>query len=200
MRHFQRIEQIDDVYVDGLLVHADRLAFVSFFGTDTRCQEILAKMSLKPTENGFLGSTLTFLGDGGVATPAFVSHARQLEARKGHMPADGLFSDRLCHVMIYDPVLTCPDRSSRCGALIKRGDERTFEVDQLWTLVTETVPLPLLDEWREPLLDAFFAEGWFTEIEGFGLSAVWLDLAHVALDDWMSAWLRAGATTERLAA
>ena len=188
---FMSIDDVQDVHVDSYLSLDGQLAFLSCFGTDTFIQELLAKMSTSKDQGGFGGSTMTFYGQGGSAHPVGLAKDHDLERRSTCMPPQSVFSTRLVHLQLFDPVLIRPDKAARRAALIRRNaGEEAWSADQLWTLVRETMPLPLLDEWQADLIDAFWRQGWLREHPGFNVEGIILSLAEVPIDEWMTAWLQ----------
>ncbi|MBP7656784.1 MAG: hypothetical protein KA742_09605, partial [Pseudoxanthomonas sp.] len=58
----------------------------------------------------------------------------------------------LSNVWLFDRRCVKPDKANASAlALLPRGSDH--RLDRLWTLVRDTCPLPLLDHWRETVLE-----------------------------------------------
>src|SRR3546814_17950045 len=58
----------------------------------------------------------------------------------------------LSNVWLFDRRCVKPDKANASAlALLPRGN--AHRLDRMWTLVRDTCPLPLLDHWRETVLE-----------------------------------------------
>lgn len=86
----------------------------------------------------------------GARHTVFVPEPERLQKFTGRFPDENLFGS-LTHTWLYDPVLVQLDRPGGSAWLV--SDERDVPRTQLWALIRDLSPLPLLDHWRDPLLD-----------------------------------------------
>lgn len=193
---FLQLKQIDDVFVDGLLTDENRLLFMSCWAAESRAQELTAKLSLPESEDGFLGGVLTFERPDGTVLPIDLPADAKLDKEQGRMPATALFGDRMAHVMIFDRLVGSVDKVNRKAIAIRRANASVTDLDdRLWRLINDVAAIPLLDDWREPMMAAFREEGWLYPIPGFGVDGVMLNLADAALERWISEQLTSGVLT-----
>lgn len=145
-----RIDECSDLMADACLCDEQRnLIFLSLWGRDTAVQEFLARLTLGQKEQGLDQFHLVTEED--LELPVFVANADVLEKRTTRAFRRTLFGSMI-HLWIFDRRCVKPDKAN-ASALAILPKEVSDPVPRLWTLVQETCPLPLLDHWRDTVLD-----------------------------------------------
>lgn len=194
------LQDLSGVYADAFVTDsADRLLFGSFWGRDTAIQGLLARLSLSPTEGG-LGRLRLIGGEGDapVIRDAAIEDGERLAKLTGRMPKANLFGD-IVQVWLYDRLAVTPDYGARRALRLFRdhaggGDPRrqALENDATWRLLKDLSPLPLLDHWRETIVNTAIRTGWLAFYAGIGVHAVELNLAGDELEMTVGDLIRAG--------
>lgn len=145
-----RIDECSDLMADACLCDEQRnLIFLSLWGRDTAVQEFLARLTLGQKEQGLDQFHLVTEQD--LELPVFVPNADVLEKRTTRAFRRTLFGSMI-HLWIFDRRCVKPDKAN-ASALAILPKEVSDPVPRLWTLVQETCPLPLLDHWRDTVLN-----------------------------------------------
>lgn len=145
-----RIDECSDLMADACLCDEQRnLIFLSLWGRDTAVQEFLARLTLGQKEQGLDQFHLVTEQD--LELPVFVVNADVLEKRTTRAFRRTLFGSMI-HLWIFDRRCIRPDKAN-ASALAILPKAVSDPVPRLWTLVQETCPLPLLDHWRDTVLD-----------------------------------------------
>jgi hypothetical protein len=150
LSQLHRIQECQDLMADACLCdERHNLVFLSLWGRDTSVQEFLARLTLRQNENGL--DHFHLIDDSAQAeTLVFVGDVDRLEKRTTRAFRQTLFGSMI-NVWLFDFRCIKPDKANSCAvALLPKDSDRT---QRLWTLVQETCPLPLLDHWRETVLD-----------------------------------------------
>ena len=184
------IPDINDVFTDGFLVDdAGSIAFLSLIGKDTAIQEFRARWSLPITQGG--------LTDFQVETPdgtvrLNLGSPESLEFLSGRLPTS-LFGN-LIQVFVYKQLVQKPDFANRKAVQLFKNDSTGEHSDKLWTLVKNLSPLPLLDQWREIILNLFREKHWLQELPGMGdVSAHVVSIPEDELAELLKANIQSGA-------
>lgn len=155
------IDGQSDVFVDACIPDdAGQLLFLSAFGRDTSLQQMLARFQLRATEGGL--DRITIRREEEPFT-ALVGDPNRLEKLTGRLPRETLFGN-LVHLWVFDPVVLEPDRANGRGWILVEEEEHRGErcvelrAQRRWLLLSRLARVPLLDEWRDPLLEALEAE------------------------------------------
>lgn len=195
------IKEQSDVFADACVSDvAGQLLFLSVFGRDTSLQQLFARFQLRTNEGGI--DQLTFETDGkGVALA--IGDANRLEKLTGRLPRETLFGN-LSHAWVFDAAGLELDRANGAGwILIEAADAGDAERarQRRWRLVQMLAHVPLLDEWRDRVLEDLGAQAWHTPACLGRLAAERLALPE-DFESRVSRLLRAGSfgATERLAA
>lgn len=154
-----KIVEMSDLFVDACVRdEAGQLVFMSCYGRDTAIQQLLASFQLKPSQGGLDWFRLEC---DDATTTVFVGDPDRLEKFSGRLPRENLFGN-LAHSWIYDPVVMKPDNSNRIAWVIEpeAWSEKLTErlLEKVWRTYQSLSPVPLLDHWREPVLDATASE------------------------------------------
>lgn len=147
------IEGFSDLYADACVRGENgELLLLSLYGRDTSVLQFMSAFSVPGDQGGLLhaGEATFTLADEGVRHTVFVPEPERLQKFTGRFPDRNLFGS-LTHSWLYDPVLVQLDRPGGAAWLV--SDEREVPRSQLWALIRDLSPLPLLDHWRDPLLD-----------------------------------------------
>lgn len=142
-----RIEECPDLYVDACACDDSRnLIFLSVWARDTALQEFLARLTLGPAEGGL--DQFHIFHDGR-SLPVFPNSER-LEKRTTRQYRCTLFGS-LLHLWLFDSRCVQPDRANHLAysLLSQSADPRS----DLWPLVTDVCPLPLLPHWQKPVIE-----------------------------------------------
>lgn len=178
-----QVEECPDLYVDACVCDEQRnLVFLSAWGRDTALQEFLARLTLGSAENGLDQFHITMDGR---SLPVFPS-VDLLEKRTTRQFRGTLFGS-LLHLWLFDRRCARPDQANHFAYALL--EEAADPLQQLWPLVTETCPLPLLQHWREPVMEVLTQHGMLQPLPGaLGAISAWrlsmqLDVLEPALGD-----------------
>lgn len=149
-----RIDECPDLMADGCIgdEHGN-LVFLSLWARDTAIQEFLARLTLGGDEQGL--EQFHIITEQESSLPLLVGNVERLEKRTTRAYRRTLFGS-LTNLWLFDRRCVRPDKANATAlALLPRNS--AHRLDRLWTLVQETCPLPLLDHWRETVLDLLYA-------------------------------------------
>ena len=176
------------LFADALLTdERGSLLFISLWGRDTAVQELLARMTLGNDEGGI--RTLHINAEDG---PQAVHLDRMpcMDKHTGRMPPRNLFGD-LIQLWVYDKLAIEPDRANRRALMLHRPDDPDAVLqERLWNLVREVCHLPLLAEWREPVLAMLELNAWMQPRQGRSIAAWRLELGDPKLEQEISQRIR----------
>ena len=176
------------LFADALLTdERGSLLFISLWGRDTAVQELLARMTLGNDEGGI--RTLHINAEDG---PQAVHLDRMpcMDKHTGRMPPRNLFGD-LIQLWVYDKLAIEPDRANRRALMLHRPDDPDAVLqERLWNLVREVCHLPLLAEWREPVLAMLELNAWMQPRQGRSIAAWRLELGDPKLEQEISLRIR----------
>ncbi len=169
-----RIDECPDLMADSVVgdEHGN-LVFFSFWARDTAVQEFLARLTLARDEQGL--NQFHVVHEQGSAISVFVDNVDNLEKRTTRAYRRTLFG-ALTNVWLFDRRCVKPDKAN-ASALVLLPRDSVHRTDRLWRLVQDTCPLPLLDHWREPVLELLQSRQMLTALprslgplEGYRLS------------------------------
>lgn len=156
-----RVDECSDLMADALVCDAQgTLVFVSLWGRDTAIQQFLARLTLGSNEDGL--EQFHIVTDKGASIPAFIGNIDRLEKRFTRTYRRTLFGS-LVNLWLFDKRCTKPDKSN-ASALALLPQDSTHQLDRLWTLVQDTCPLPLLDHWRDTVLELLQSKAMLTRL------------------------------------
>lgn len=186
-----RLDCISTVFCDALLTNdKGELMFMSVWGRDTTISELLARFTLPDHDDGI--RSFTAHGDG-CEMRVSVPSAKLLEKQQGRAP-NSLFGD-LVQLFLFHRTMKQPDKVNREAWVPYRTDASASSPPDVWPLVMETCHVPLLDDWREPVLQAFAEREWISRIEGYGVSAVGVRLNSDDVEPTIEQLVTQGALT-----
>jgi len=156
-----RIDECPDLMADGCVgdEHGN-LVFLSIWARDTAVQEFLARLTLGGDAQGL--DQFHIVTEQGGALPVFVGNVENLEKRITRAYRRTLFGS-LTNVWLFDRRAVKPDKAN-ASALALLPRDSNHRLDRLWLLVRDTCPLPLLDHWREIVLDLLQARSMLTRL------------------------------------
>ena len=97
----------------------------------------------------------------GASIPVFVGNVEPGKAHHPRLPSHAI--RLLTSVWLFDRRAVKPDKAN-ASALALLPYESAQPVDRLWSLVRDTCPLPLLDHWRDIVLDLLQARSMLTRL------------------------------------
>lgn len=197
--HLFEVDDVHGVYVDGFVTdESAHLLFGSFWGRDTAIQGLLARLSLPSTEGGLYRLMLVDC-DSGARRELIIGDAERLAKLTGRMPKANLFGD-VVQLWLYDGQARAPDVDARRALRLvsaavhdlKAAMGGTLVGATVWGLVTTVCHLPLLDVWRDEVLDLAQEHGWLKFYAGVGVNALVVNLGSDALESLIEERLRGG--------
>ncbi|MBL5862099.1 hypothetical protein JBO49_15895 [Serratia fonticola] len=145
-----RLDECPELMADGLVCdEQNSLLFLSLWGRDTAIQAFLARLTLGRNEQGL--EQFHIVTDQGASIPVFVGNTERLHKCSSRHYRRTLFGS-LVNLWLFDKRSIKPDQANaRALAMLPRDAENS--TGRLWHLVQETCPLPLLDHWRDSVLE-----------------------------------------------
>ena len=144
-----RIDECSDVMADACVGDDQgNLIFLSIWARDTAVQQFLARLTLGRDEQGL--DQFHVITDQGGSVPVFVSNVDRLEKRMT-APTGERCSVRCPTCGCSTAAASSPTRPTPAHWHCCPGS--AHRLDRLWMLVRDTCPLPLLDHWRETVLE-----------------------------------------------
>lgn len=177
------VDDMQGVYADGFVTdEAAHLLFGSFWGRDTAIQGLLARLSLPTSEGGLYRLKLVDC-DSQSSRELVIGDADRLAKLTGRMPKANLFGD-VVQLWLYDNQVLSPDLGARRALRLLPAEVDDFNAAldgtlagvSVWDLVKAVCHLPLLDAWRQDVLDLARAQGWLKFYTGVGVNALAVDL------------------------
>ncbi|TVO63297.1 hypothetical protein [Denitromonas ohlonensis] len=156
-----RIDECPDLMADGCVgdEHGN-LVFLSVWARDTAVQEFLARLTLGRDEQGL--EQFHLITEQGGSVPVFVGNVENLEKRITRAYRRTLFGS-LVNLWLFDRRAVKPDKAN-ASALALLPRDSNHRLDRLWLLVRDTCPLPLLDHWRDVVLELLLARSMLTRL------------------------------------
>lgn len=198
-RPLYRVDGVYGLFADAAVWDqaSGELFFISLWGRDTALQEFLARLSLPPGQGGFSAFNLTGTGQEGKVLVR-VSNPGQMAKLGGRMPSSGLFGE-VAQTWIYTPLALSLDYAGRRALRILRADtdgpdqaDEAFEAEAAWSLLKEVSHLPLLDGWRQAVVQAAFGRGWIKRHQGIAANALEIDLGDPDYETVISGLIKGG--------
>jgi hypothetical protein len=156
-----RIDECPDLMADGCVGDENgNLVFLSIWARDTAVQEFLARLTLGRDEQGL--EQFHLITEQGGSVPVFVGNVDNLEKRITRAYRRTLFGS-LVNLWLFDRRAVKPDKAN-ASALALLPRDSAHRLDRLWLLVRDTCPLPLLDHWRDIVLELLQARSMLTRL------------------------------------
>ncbi len=166
-----KISVIDDLYVDAVLTdESSHLLFLSLWGRDTALQEFMARVQLPVSDNGIRDFHVTGTGFDQYVQ---IQSVDALEKTSAKTSRDTVFG-QLTQLWIYHQRVSSPDRVNRRAVMLYRPDE---QIDP-WPIVKSVCHLPLLDHWRDTIINCCYSRDWLRCLDnGLGVKGALIDLS-----------------------
>ncbi len=156
-----RIDECPDLMADGCVGDEQgNLVFLSIWARDTAIQEFLARLTLGRDEQGL--DQFHVITEQGGSIPVFVGNVENLEKRSTRVFRRTLFGS-MVNLWLFDRRCVKPDKAN-ASALALLPKDSSHRTDRLWTLVQDTCPLPLLDHWRDTVLELLQARAMLSRL------------------------------------
>ena len=180
------------VFCDAMLAtESGSLVFASLWGRDTGVQQLLSRWTLGDVEGG--SATMTLL-DPKSWQGRYMVAVDQARLKKHTGRRNGTLLGDLVHVFVYDS--SCLGTSCRGRRLwLLDTPLRSVDIrDQLWQVLQNACPLPLLNAWKDWILDRATERGWVRAQKGFQMAGYLIDVSDLKdVEDTVSAAVKAGA-------
>jgi len=161
LKTLYRIDECPDLMADGCVGdESGNLVFLSIWARDTAVQEFLARLTLGRDEQGL--DQFHVITELGSAIPVFVGNVENLEKRSTRAYRRTLFGS-LMNLWLFDKRCVRPDKAN-ASALALLPRDSSHRLERLWTLAQDTCPLPLLDHWRDTVLELLQAKAMLTRL------------------------------------
>jgi len=183
-----------DVYCDGLSTDDGYLVFASLWGRDTAIQELLARLTLPSSEGGL--KRLEFDAEDhdplSLHRYADVGDPERLDKMTGRMPKTNLFGD-IVHLWLFDKRVKQPDYSNHHAyQLFLPGQDHLHHTDIAWALVKEVSHLPLLEHWRDDIIELLKQQHWLDLQEGYRVHMLKIDLPESEFEQAITRLVHSG--------
>ncbi len=145
-----------DIFVNAVVCdEAGNILFISCYGRDTAIQQFLAAFHLPVTQGGVDRLVLQPQTETAKSrTVCYIGDADRLDKHTSKLPRRSLFGE-LTHAFIFDPIISEIDQANGIAwVLSKPGDDEKSHQMQIWQSLQALSPVPLLNHWQEPLLNA----------------------------------------------
>lgn len=140
------IDQLPDLFVDACIVDGANLVFISIWGRDTAIQELLGRATLQNHERSLDFITLK---SNDVHGSFDVALTRVDDLIKKSARVQSHTFGQLTNLWIYSRQCVEPDRAHRKSYVIRESGQ----MDSLWGSVVDLCPYPLLDTWKDPVME-----------------------------------------------
>ena len=145
-----RIDECQDLMADGYIGDENgNLVFLSVWARDTAITQFLARLTLGKAEDGL--EQFHIVSNQGGSFPVFIGNLDRLEKRSTRAYRKTLFGS-VVNLWLFDRRCIQPDKAN-ASALVILPRNAVDQRDRLWRTVRETCPLPLLEPWRDTVLD-----------------------------------------------
>lgn len=171
------------VFCDAAAMTTDGvLIFASLWGRDSTIQALLGKFQLGGGEDGLDRLRLTRTDSEQSLAPCWIQMGARLAnidlydkitGRVPKQPGDSVVGS-LVHLFLFHKDV----RSAACGYVLTRDAD--CDVDELlWTRFKNMQSLPLMDQWKTPVMDDLRQHQVIQDLEGVGAVRGW----HIAFTD-----------------
>jgi len=203
------LEEQSDVFVDACASdHRAHLLFLSVYGRDTSIQQLLARLHQRAAQGGVEQLTVRAASARTHDLRVLVGDPSRLDKVTGRLPKTGLLGN-LVHAWIFDPALLQVDVATGTGWIAdrvqasddvqvapRRAPRAVLEAQQVWRLVKELSPVPLLEHWALSTLAYIESCGGLVRPPCVGAVVVARVELPEAFDVWVSDRVRDGTFGE----
>ena len=188
------IGEYPDLYADACCASRDDdCLFLSLWGRDTAIQELLARLTLPPSQNGI---DALHIQQGETQHRVRFRDMDRYSKRSTRIYRQTRFGS-LVQLWLYDQRCVSPDRANlEAIALLEREAPEAVD-DRLWVRVKDLCPLPLLDHWAGDVMTLLHTQHAILPAEfSLGPLCAWeITLDDQALATSLSGMIRSGVLT-----
>jgi len=187
---FSVVESTTPLFVDAYLMDGERWIFGSFWGSETTMQEFFARLTLSNHEQGLRSFTLQSAT--GERQRIFAGRVDDLTKVTGRTPNTTVLGS-VCNVWIFDPALQKPDRTNGEAYIIGRPSESRAQMWlRAWASVQSLSQVPLLDHWRDEVMELLTANEWLKPLMGVGVLGYRIAIPAESFEGAISQGVKAG--------
>jgi hypothetical protein len=187
---FSVVESTTPLFVDAYLMDGERWIFGSFWGSETTMQEFFARLTLSNHEQGLRSFTLQSAT--GERQRIFAGRVVDLTKVTGRTPNTTVLGS-FCNVWIFDPALQKPDRTNGEAYIIGRPSESRAQMWlRAWASVQSLSQVPLLEHWRDEVMELLTANEWLKSLIGVGVQGYRIALPADAFESAICQGVKTG--------
>lgn len=187
---FSVVESSTPLFVDAYLMDSERWIFGSFWGSETTMQEFFARLTLSNHEQGLRSFTLQSAT--GERQRIFAGRVDDLTKVTGRTPNTTVLGS-VCNVWIFDTALQKPDRTNGEAYIIGRPSESRAQMWlRAWASVQSLSQVPLLDHWRDEVMELLTANEWLKPLIGVGVQGYRIAIPAESFEGAISRGVKAG--------
>lgn len=184
------VESSTPLFVDAYLMDGERWIFGSFWGSETTMQEFFARLTLANHEQGLRSFTLQSAT--GERQRIFAGRVDDLTKVTGRTPNNTVLGS-FCNVWIFDPALQKPDRTNGEAYIIGRPSESRAQMWlRAWASVQSLSQIPLLEHWRDEVMELLTASEWLKPLMGVGVQGYRIAIPAEAFEGAISQGVKTG--------
>jgi hypothetical protein len=184
------VESTTPLFVDAYLMDGERWIFGSFWGSETTMQEFFARLTLSNHEQGLRSFTLQSAT--GERQRIFAGRVDDLTKVTGRTPNTTVLGS-FCNVWIFDPALQKPDRTNGEAYIIGRPSESRAQMWlRAWASVQSLSQVPLLEHWRDEVMELLTANEWLKSLIGVGVQGYRIALPADAFESAICQGVKTG--------
>lgn len=162
------IKEQADIFCDAFVGNNNGILLMSIFGRNTSIHQFISRLELPYHEGGI--ETLNFnaidVFDGSCGYKVF--DAKNLKKISGKV-YNTIYGDDLLHMFVYNKSTTKIDYGNNSTVILE--NDNAISSDQLWSLIKELSPIPLLDSWKQQVLSLCNGDDYITRLKGYGINA-----------------------------
>lgn len=183
-------ESTTPLFVDAYLMDGERWIFGSFWGSETTMQEFFARLTLSNHEQGLRSFTLQSAT--GERQRIFAGRVDDLTKVTGRTPNTSVLGS-FCNVWIFDPALQKPDRTNGEAYIIGRPSESRAQMWlRAWASVQSLSQVPLLEHWRDEVMELLTANEWLKSLIGVGVQGYRIAIPAESFEGAISQGVKSG--------
>jgi hypothetical protein len=184
------VESTTPLFVDAYLMDGERWIFGSFWGSETTMQEFFARLTLSNHEQGLRSFTLQSAT--GERQRIFAGRVDDLTKVTGRTPNTTVLGS-FCNVWIFDPALQKPDHTNGEAYIIGRPSESRAQMWlRAWASVQSLSQVPLLEHWRDEVMELLTASEWLRPLMGVGVQGYRIAIPAEAFESAISQGVKTG--------
>lgn len=160
------LTQVGEIFVDAMVRDAQGdLMLLSCYGRDTAIKELMARIHIQGQQGCITELTVKGKLPSGQATLATATllKPKELEQHSGRLPR--MLFGQLIHSWIYNPVILGAHKGAKQAWVIQHqadplqaGMSQEQMRNQVWDAVKQLASIPLLEHWREVVLDSIWSD------------------------------------------